>query len=82
MSIKQSAVKDSTRKDKKFMRTVTETKDGAVVKEKVVHFGDPNMTIKKDQKDHKDSYCARSAGQKGVGDPFSPNEQSRKMWDC
>ncbi len=82
MSIKQSAVKPSTRKDKKFMRKVTETQDGDVVKEKVVHFGDPNMTIKKDQKDHKDSYCARSSGQKGVDDPFNANYQSRKMWDC
>ena len=83
MSIKQSAVKPSTREGKKFMRKVTETDaKGEVIREKTVHFGDANMTIKKDQPDHKASYCARSAGQKGADDPFSANYQSRKKWDC
>lgn len=54
-------------------------KDG---KEKIVRFGDPNMSIKKDQKSRKASYCARSGGIKGKGDKFSANYWSRRAWDC
>jgi len=49
---------------------------------KLVRFGDPNMTIKKDQPDRKRSYCARSGGIKGKNDKFSANYWSRKAWDC
>ena len=56
-------------------------KDGDKVKK--VNFGDPNMTIKKDQKGNKASYCARSAGIKGGGkDKTKANYWSRKAWDC
>lgn len=51
-------------------------------KEKIVRFGDPNMSIKKDQPGRKKSYCARSGGIKGKNDKFSANYWSRKKWDC
>lgn len=54
-------------------------KDG---KEKIVRFGDPNLSIKKDKPKRKKSYCARSGGIKGKGDKFSANYWSRKAWDC
>ena len=56
-------------------------KDGGKVKK--VNFGDKNMTIKKDQKGNKASYCARSAGIKGGGkDKTKANYWSRRAWDC
>jgi hypothetical protein len=56
-------------------------KDGDKVKK--VNFGDPNMTIKKDQPGRKKSYCARSAGIEGGGkDKTKANYWSRKAWDC
>ena len=81
--IEQTAVKPSSNKGKKFMRTVTEVDaKGATVREKTVHFGDPELSIKKGDPARKKSYCARSGGIKGKDDPFSPNGQSRAMWDC
>lgn len=67
----------SWRSDKKF---VVKAKKGD--KERIIHFGDPNMTIKKDQPARKKSYCARSGGIKGKGDIFSANYHSRKAWNC
>ena len=56
-------------------------KDGDKVKK--VNFGDKNMTIKKDQKGNKASYCARSTGIEGGGkDKTKANYWSRKAWDC
>jgi hypothetical protein len=56
-------------------------KDGGKVKK--VNFGDKNMSIKKDQKGNKKSYCARSAGIKGGGtDKTKANYWSRRAWDC
>jgi len=49
---------------------------------KLVRFGDPNMSIKKDQPSRKKSYCARSGGIKGTDDKFSANYWSRKKWNC
>ncbi|WP_042892101.1 hypothetical protein, partial [Anaplasma marginale] len=49
---------------------------------RIVRFGDPQMTIKKDQPKRKKSYCARSSGIKGKSDITSPNYWSRKMWNC
>jgi hypothetical protein len=49
---------------------------------KPVRFGDPKMSIKKDQPASKKSYCARSGGIKGTGDKFSANYWSRKKWRC
>lgn len=49
---------------------------------KLVRFGDPNMTIKKNQPDRKKSYCARSGGIKGKESKLSANYWSRKQWDC
>ena len=51
-------------------------------KVKLVRFGDPNMSIKKDQPSRKKSYCARSGGIKGTDDKFSANYWSRKKWNC
>lgn len=51
-------------------------------KVKLVRFGDPKMRIKKNIRDRKDSYCARSAGIAGAFDIFSANFWSRKEWDC
>ena len=49
---------------------------------RLVRFGDPNMSIKKDQPKRKASYCARSGGIKGANDRFSANYWSRKKWSC
>lgn len=49
---------------------------------KLVRFGDPKLSIKKDQPDRKKSYCARSSGIKGSDDKFSANYWSRKAWNC
>lgn len=51
-------------------------------KVKLVRFGDPSMSIKKDQPARKKSYCARSAGQGNTGNIFSANYWSRKAWSC
>ena len=51
-------------------------------KVKLVRFGDPDMSIKKDQPSRKKSYCARSGGIKGTDDKFSANYWSRKKWNC
>lgn len=55
-------------------------KEGDTVK--LVRFGDPNMSIKKDQPARKKSYCARSGGIKGKDSKLSANYWSRKKWDC
>ena len=47
-----------------------------------VRFGDPRMSIKKDQPGRKKSYCARSGGIKGKNDRTSANYWSRKQWGC
>jgi len=68
-------MKGDVKKSKVFV------KDGDKVKK--VNFGDKNMTIKKDQKGNKASYCARSAGIKGGGkDKTKANYWSRQAWDC
>jgi len=51
-------------------------------KEKLIRFGDANMTIKKNIPARKKSYCARSAGIKGANSKLSANYWSRKAWDC
>jgi hypothetical protein len=63
---------------KKFAVYVKNKKDNIVK----VRFGDPKMSIKKDQPARKKSYCARSGGIKGKNDKTSPNYWSRKAWDC
>lgn len=50
--------------------------------EKVVRFGDANMTIKKSNPERKKSYCARSGGIKGTGNKLSANFWSRRAWEC
>ena len=49
---------------------------------KIVRYGDPNLSIKKDQPARKRSYCARSGGIKGKNDKTSANYWSRRAWDC
>jgi hypothetical protein len=51
-------------------------------KEKLIRFGDANMTIKKDKPARKRSYCARSSGIKGAKSKLSANYWSRRAWDC
>ena len=65
-------------KRKKF-EVFVKNDSGRVVR---VAFGDPKMSIKKDQPARKKSYCARSGGIKGKTDRTSANYWSRKMWDC
>jgi hypothetical protein len=50
--------------------------------EKIVRFGDANMTIKKSIPARKKSYCARSGGIKGTSDKLSANYWSRLFWGC
>jgi hypothetical protein len=50
--------------------------------EKLVRFGDKELSIKKDQPDRKSSYCARSKGIGKLKDKFSANYWSRKAWEC
>ena len=50
--------------------------------ERVVRFGDANMTIKKSIPARKKSYCARSGGIKGTSNKLSANYWSRKAWNC
>jgi hypothetical protein len=50
--------------------------------EKLIRFGDANMTIKKNIPARKKSYCARSAGIKGAKSKLSANYWSRRAWDC
>ena len=51
-------------------------------KERIIRFGDPNMTIKKGTPSRKASYCARSGGIKGTANKLSANYWSRKAWNC
>jgi len=51
-------------------------------KERIVRFGDANMTIKKSSPANKKSYCARSSGIKGTSNKLSANYWSRKAWGC
>jgi hypothetical protein len=62
---------------KKFV--VKACQDG---KEKIIRFGDANMTIKKNNPARKRSYCARSAGIKGAKNKMSANYWSRRAWNC
>lgn len=51
-------------------------------KVRLVRFGDPKMSIKKDKPARKASYCARSGGIKGGEGKLSANYWSRKAWSC
>lgn len=51
-------------------------------KERVVRFGDANMSIKKNNPERKKSYCARSGGIKGGDGKLSANYWSRRAWGC
>jgi LysM repeat protein len=51
-------------------------------KAKIVRFGDPKLSIKKDQPARKRSYCARSSGQGNLTKKDSANYWSRRAWDC
>ena len=50
--------------------------------ERIVRFGDANMTIKKNHPARKKSYCARSGGIKGKSNKLSANYWSRRAWEC
>ena len=51
-------------------------------REKIVRFGDANMSIKKNNPARKKSYCARSGGIKGKKNNLSANYWSRRAWNC
>jgi len=52
-------------------------------KERVIRFGDANMSIKKSNPARKKSYCARSGGIKGGEGKLSANYWARKvLWSC
>lgn len=51
-------------------------------KAKIVRFGDPKLSIKKNQPGRKRSYCARSSGQGNLTKKDSANYWSRRAWDC
>ena len=51
-------------------------------REKIVRFGDANMSIKKNNPARKKSYCARSVGIKGKNNKLSSNYWSRRAWNC
>jgi hypothetical protein len=68
-----------TRSPKKNKTKVVKACEGG--KEKIIHFGDPDMPIKKHVPERKKSYCARSGGIKDKG-KLSANYWSRKEWDC
>lgn len=68
-----SKILRSTRKNKKYMVHVR--KDG---KEKTVHFGDPNMRIRRNNPGARKSFLARH---KPTGDRFSARYWARKAWD-
>jgi len=69
-------MKGDVKKSKVFV------KDPSTGNVKKVNFGDPNMSIKKDQPARKKSYCARSSGQGNLGKKTSANYWSRKAWNC
>ena len=50
--------------------------------ERIIRFGDANMTIKKSIPARKKSYCARSGGIKGTSNKLSANYWSRRAWNC
>ena len=51
-------------------------------KERIIRFGDANMTMKKGQPSRKKSYCARSGGIKCKANKLSANYWSRRSWGC
>ncbi len=55
-------------------------KEGDTVK--LIKFGDPDLSIKKNQPARKKSYCARSGGIPGKNSKLSANYWSRKKWSC
>lgn len=87
--LKEATYKGKEVKLNKPFRTPGEKKKSAVYvdpdgdgKAKIVRFGDPNLSIKKDQPARKKSYCARSSGQGNLTDKGSANYWSRRAWDC
>ena len=64
--------KKCSRGNKKFAK---------VVNGKCIRFGDPNMTIKKNQPGRKKSFCARHRCSKKT-DPATAGYQSCKKWSC
>lgn len=63
-------------------KSVVYVKDPGTGNVKRVMFGDPNLSIKKNQPGRKKNYCARSAGQGNLTDKTKANYWSRKAWDC
>jgi len=76
---KKVTLNTPTRGDVKKFKVFVKNAKGKVIK---VNFGDPNMSIKKDQPGRKKSYCARSGGIKGKNDKTSANYWSRRAWNC
>jgi hypothetical protein len=63
----ESKIRPSTRDDKKYM---------VKVGDKTIHFGDPNMRIKKSNPERKKSFCARH------NCATVSNKKTAKYWSC
>lgn len=63
-------------------KSVVYVKNPSTGKVNRVTFGDPNLSIKKNQPGRKKNYCARSAGQGNLTDKTKANYWSRKAWSC
>ena len=76
VTVNASSEQSSSRRDKKFMRTVRH--DG---KERVVHYGDPNMEIRSDNDERRAAFVSRhNCGSKK--NPFSPGFWSCYKWEA
>lgn len=70
--LRKKASKTCTKGNKKFRK---------VVNGRCVRFGDPNMTIKKNNPKRRRAFCARHRC-KDKRDPATPGYQSCKKWNC
>lgn len=71
----------STRRRQLKCRPGKNKKFAKLVNGKCVRFGDPNMTIKKQNPKRKKSFCARHQCHT-KRDPTKPGYQSCKKWNC
>jgi hypothetical protein len=75
ITVMASGQRASTRPDKKYMRTVRYQG-----KERVVHYGDPNMTIKRSDPERRKAFMARHNCD-SKKDPFAPGFWSCVAWE-
>lgn len=61
------------------MRVVVQTNDGKVIRKKTVHYGDPNMKIRKSNPKARKNFRARHRCDTAK-DPFTARYHSCKNW--